>query len=66
MCAAMRSCYSKTVTASSLVGPKWVLMQTGPRDAAVTMMHLSDLGLEEVKGKRHIIYSQYWAEFTAL
>lgn len=63
MCAATRSCYSKTVTASSLVGPKRVLMQTGPRDAAVTMMHLSDLGLEEVKGT---IYSQYWAEFTAL
>lgn len=51
---------------ASLVGPKWVLMQTGPRDAAVTMMHLSDLGLEEIKDKRHIIYSQYWAEFTAL
>lgn len=41
-------------------------MQTGPRDAVVTMMHLSDLGLEEIKDKRHIIYSQYWAEFIAL
>lgn len=41
----------------SLVGPKWVLMQTGPRDAVVTMMHLSDSGLEEIKDKRHNLQS---------